>query len=83
MVGLPFWDIFLGFPGGSDGSKSACNAGDTVGEILWRRNGFHSVFLPEEVDEQRSVLSQVISDREVTRGGHDWATNRNNNYNIL
>ena len=30
--------VFLGFPGGSDGKESACNAGATwVGKIPWRR----------------------------------------------
>ena len=29
--------VFLGFPGGSDGKESACNAGDLDWKIPWRR----------------------------------------------
>ena len=50
-----------GFPGGSDGKESACNAGDPgsipeSGQILWRREWQHTpVFLPGESHGQRSL----------------------------
>ena len=57
----------MGFPGGSDGKESACNAGDTgsvpeVGRSPGEGNGFPSgiptpVFLPEESHGQRSLAS--------------------------
>ena len=50
----------LGFPGGSDGKESACNAGDPGlildREIPWRREWQHTpVFSPEESHGQRSL----------------------------
>ena len=53
--------LFLfGFPGGSDGQESACNAGDGfspwVGKIPWRRGWKPTVvFLPGESHGQRSL----------------------------
>ena len=54
-----------GFPGGSDGKKSACNAGDLgsipgfyswVGKIPWRRAWQPTpVFLPGEFHGQRDL----------------------------
>ena len=52
---------FLGFPGGSDGEESACNAGDQrsipeLGRIPWRRKRLPTpVFLPGESHRQRSL----------------------------
>ena len=46
--------VFLGFPGGSDGKESACNAGGLglipwVGKIPWRRKRLPTpVFWPGE-----------------------------------
>ena len=42
LIGLSDFLRTVGFPGGSDGKESACNAGDPVfdpwaGKILWRR----------------------------------------------
>ena len=60
LISLP---IFLGFPGGSAGKQSACNAGDLgsitwVGTIPWRRKWQPTrVFLPGESHEQRSLAS--------------------------
>ena len=60
---------FLGFPGGSDGKESACNAGDPdsipgsdpwVGRIPWRRNGY----------TQSSILAWRSPWTEEP-GGHD------------
>ena len=51
----------LGFPGGSDGKESACNAGDLdsdpwVGRIPWRREWLPTPgFLPREFHGQRSL----------------------------
>ena len=52
----------FGFPGGSDGKVSACNAGDPglipglVGRIPWRREWQPiPVFLPGESHGQRSL----------------------------
>ena len=52
----------LGFPGGSDGKESACNAGDPGsiywGKIPWRREWQPTlVFLPGEFRGQRSLVS--------------------------
>ena len=52
-----------GFPGGSDGKESACNAGDTglipgSGRSPWRRKWPPTpVFLPGEFHGQRSMAS--------------------------
>ena len=44
-------------PGGSDGKESACNAGDLVREIPWRRKWQPTpVFLPGEFLGQRSLM---------------------------
>ena len=41
---------------GSDGKESACNAGDLVGKISWRRERLPiPVFLPGEFHRQRSL----------------------------
>ena len=58
------WFCLLGFPGGSEGKESACNAGDPssipwswVGKILWRRKWQPTpVFLPGESHGQRSLV---------------------------
>ena len=47
---------FTGFPGGSDGKESTCNAGD-LGSIPWRREWLPiPVFLPGESHGQRSLV---------------------------
>ena len=52
----------LGFPGGSEGKDSACNAGDPtfdpwVGKIPWRRNWQPTaVVLPGESHGPRSLV---------------------------
>ena len=52
----------LGFPGGSDGKESACNAGDPgfdpwVGKISWRRAWKPTpVFLPGKSQARRSLV---------------------------
>ena len=58
----------LGFPGGSDGKESACNAGDPGlildREIVWRRERQHTSILPwripwtEEPGRLQSMGSQ-------------------------
>ena len=53
--------VHRGFPDGSDGKESACNAGDRssypwVGKIPWRREWLPTlVFLPGEFHGQRSL----------------------------
>ena len=49
----------MGFPGGSDGKESACNAGDTCSisgsrRAPWEGNGY-PLFLPGEFHGQRSL----------------------------
>jgi len=52
----------MGFPGGSDGKESACNAGDLdsilgLGRSSWRREWQPTpVFLPGEFHGQRSLV---------------------------
>ena len=67
----------LGFPGGSDGKASVCNAGDP-GSILGsgrspgEGNGLTTpVFLPEEPHGQRSLVGYSPWGRRVR---HDLAT---------
>jgi len=50
----------LGFPGGSDGKESACNAGDLdsipgSGRSPRKGNCYTPVFLPKEFQGQRSL----------------------------
>ena len=52
--------VILGFPGGSDGKESACNAGDSgltprSGRSPGERNGYP--FLPGESHGQKSLVS--------------------------
>ena len=54
------YEEFWGFPGGSEGKESACNAGNLdstwVRKISWRREWQTTpVFLPGESHEQRSL----------------------------
>ena len=64
-----------GFPSGSDGKESACNAGVTrfepwVMKIPWRKEWQPTpVFLPGEFHEQRSVVG--YSPWGCKRVGHD------------
>ena len=61
---IKFFGMFFqeerGFPGGSDGKESACNAGDTaswVGKIHRKRKWLPiPVFLPEEFHGERSLV---------------------------
>ena len=52
----------LGFPGGSDGKESTCNAGDSgsipaSGKIPWRREWkLTPIFLPGEFHGERSLV---------------------------
>ena len=50
----------MGFPGGSEGKESACNAGwfgPCGGKIPWRREWLPTpVFLPGELQGQRSLV---------------------------
>ena len=72
LISLP---IFLGFPGGSEGKQSACNAGDLssitwVGTIPWRRKWQPTpVFLPGESGGQRSLAGYSPWGHRV---GHNW-----------
>ena len=56
---------YQGFPGGSDGKKSASNAGGPgfdlwIGKISWRREWLPSpVFWPGEFHGQRSLAGYV------------------------
>ena len=53
LVGAGF---VAGFPGGSDGKESTCNAEDQIGKIPWRRKWQPTlVFLPGEFHGQRSL----------------------------
>ena len=58
-----------GFPGGSDGKESACNADvfdPWVGKILWRKKWLLTpVFLPGESDGQRSLVGQSMVSQRV------------------
>ena len=54
--------LLLGFPGGTDGKESACQAGDLgsipgLGRFPWRREWLPTpVFLPGESRGQRSLV---------------------------
>ena len=67
----PLWRELQGlvwgipFPGGSDGNKSTCNAGDLGSipdrKILWRRGWLPmSIFLPGEFHGQRSLTGYIV-----------------------
>ena len=54
------YSLVLGFPGGSDGKKSACSAGfdPWVVKIPWKREWQSTpVFLPGEFHGQRNLVS--------------------------
>ena len=60
--------MLMGFPGGSDGKESACNAGDLglipwAGKIPWRRERLPTlVFWPGEYHELYSPWGHKKSD---------------------
>ena len=58
----------LGFPGGSDGKESACNAGDPwVGKIPWRKEWRATPeFLPGESHGLRSLVGYGPLGRKET-----------------
>ena len=67
--------ILMGFPGGSDGKESACNAGDLgstsgLGDPRRREWQPTPVFLPRESYGQRSLAGYLLS-MESKRVGHD------------
>ena len=70
--------LALGFPGGSDGKESACNAGDPgslpwVGKIPWRRELLPPpVFWPGKSHGQRSLAGYSSWGSQRVR--HDWMT---------
>ena len=47
----------MGFPGGSDGNESACNAGDldSIQKIPWRGEWLPTPFLPGEFHGQKNL----------------------------
>jgi len=60
---MPFYTINKrhGFPGGSDGKESACNAGNPslihgLGKIPWRREWQPTPILPVEFHGLRSLV---------------------------
>ena len=78
----PFCTVFLlagagflaGFPGGSDGKESTCNAEDQIGQVPWKRKRQPTpVFLPGESHGQRSLAGYKSIGSQRVR--HDWATN--------
>ena len=69
---------YLGFPGGSDGKESTCNAGDLgsapgLGRSPggWHGNPPLKYFCLENPHEQRSLVGYSPWDHRV---GHEWAT---------
>ena len=60
----------MGFPGGSDGKESACNAGDPgsipeLGRSPWRREWLPtSVFLPGKFQGYRSLVGYSTWDHK-------------------
>ena len=70
----------MGFPSGSVGEESACNAGDVgsiPGKIPWRRTRLPTpVFLPGEFHRQRSLAG--YNPWGSQRVGHNGATNKGN-----
>ena len=65
--------VSLGFPRGSDGKVSNCNAGD-LGLISWRREQLTTpVLWPGEFHGQRS-LAGYIQSMGLQRVGHNWVT---------
>ena len=78
--------VSLGFPGGSDGKESACNAGEPYlvpgsGRFPWRRGWQPTpIFLPGESHGQRSLMGYSpwgcgLQSMGLQRVRHDFATN--------
>ena len=70
---------YLGFPGGSEGKESTCNAGETgsipgSGRFPWRRECLPTpVFLPGEFHGQKEPSG--LQSMELQRVRHNWVTN--------
>ena len=77
-----FTPVFLGFPGGSAGKESACNAGDLgsilgLGKILWRRERLPTpVLWPGE-------FHRVAKNQTRLSNFHFHLSQRNQNYQLL
>ena len=75
---LPCGQHFQGFPSGSDGKESACNAGDPGSIPGWEKSPGERewlptpVFLPGEFQD-RGVWRATVHGVALIR--HDWATN--------
>ena len=75
------WELPRGFPGGSDGQESACNAGDIrdvvsipgLGRSLGEENGYPLQYscLENSMDKKSGGLQSM----GLQRVGHDWVTN--------
>ena len=71
--------IYLGFPDGSEGNESTCNAGETgsipgSGRFPWRRECLPTpVFLPGEFQGQKEPSG--LQSMELQRVRHNWVTN--------
>ena len=67
--------LLMGFPGGSDGKESACNAGDPgsipgMGRSIWGRKWQPTpVFLPGKFHGQRKLVGYNLWG--LQRVGHD------------
>ena len=75
----------MGFPGGSDGGESTCNAETWVGKIPWRREWLPiPVFFAGEPHEQRSLVGySPWGDQELDMT-HQLSTHTHTNvYTIL
>jgi len=67
----------MDFPGGSDGKESACSVGDLgsipgLGRSLEKEMATHSIFLPGESHELKSLAS--YSPWDLKRVGHNLVT---------
>ena len=77
--------LFWGFPGGSDGNESPCNAGDTW-SLGWEG------LLKKEMATHSSIPTRKIPWTEepgglqpmgLQRVGHDWGTNSFTTYSLI
>ena len=79
FVDLSLWSYIRGFPGGSDGKDSACNAGDPgsisgLGRSPGEGNGTPFQYSCLENSMERGAWGGLQS-MESQRIGHDWVTN--------
>ena len=80
--------VLLGFPGGSDDKKSACNAGDLgsipgLGRSLEKRMATHTSILAWRIPMDRGAWRATVHDCKELDSTEQLSTAHAENYKVL